>query len=159
MGINEAGLTREDLMTLVEIGRELAAEVNLKALLPRILNKASQLTDSPDASIILYDEKLQQLYFAEATGAKAPILLEKWGETSGQGIPIQGSKAGDVFTTGTPIVEHALVEDSGHFKGVDQDTRKVTRSMVCVPVDTLSEAEQNLVWVGLCKEIAAALGE
>ena len=127
-------LPREDLAVLVESGRELAAQVSLDVLLKNILKRASELTDSPDTSVILVNERGDGLYFAGATGAKSKMLLDTWGEFSAQQVPIEGSVAGTVFKTGRSVVVGAAKQDPRHFKGVDHATRKVTESMVCVPL-------------------------
>lgn len=133
MGTGSELLGKEELVTLVECGRELTAEVSLKILLKTILDKASSLTDSPDASVILYSEKRGSLYFAHAVGQNADLLLSQWGESAEQGIPLR-SKAGEVFSTGRSLADHALADDANHFKGVDSDTRRPTASMICVPL-------------------------
>ena len=51
--VNTGAVTVNDLRALVDTVRELAAEVNLKTLLRDILDKASKLTNSSDASVIL----------------------------------------------------------------------------------------------------------
>src|SRR5262245_66682468 len=81
-------LNDEDLMTLVTIGRELAEQSNLDSLLVNILKRAGALTDSPDASIILYSKRLKALYFAQSIGKSAPLLLKKWGELGEKNIPL-----------------------------------------------------------------------
>ncbi len=134
MGTESELMEKEELLTLVEIGRELAAEVSLKTLLKRILEKASNLTDSPDASVILYREKQGDLYFAHAIGASAQLLLDQWGEGSKQGIPVERSKAGEVFRTGKSLIENTLAEDANHYKAIDSDTNRETASMICVPL-------------------------
>jgi hypothetical protein len=53
MSNNNDSLSREDMLGLIESGRELSAQVTLEALLQSVLAKASQLTDSPDTSVIL----------------------------------------------------------------------------------------------------------
>jgi adenylate cyclase len=127
-------LTREDLLVLVKSGEELAAQVDLETLLQRILAKACELTDSQDSSVILHSEATNNLYFAAATGDKADFLLRYWGETSKQQIPLRGSKAGQVFESGQPIIVNSIEEDPVHFKGVDSDTSKQTDSMICAPL-------------------------
>lgn len=127
-------LTTADLMTLVDSGRELSAEVNLQKLLQSILTKASEMTDSPDTSVILHNEQRNTLYFAGATGEKAEMLLTEIGEFSEKQIPIDGSIAGAVFTSGQSIVDQQVSADPKHFKGVDENTKKSTESMVCVPL-------------------------
>jgi adenylate cyclase len=127
-------LRTADLVALMETGSDLAAEVNLDTLLTHILSRASNLTDSPDTSVILYKEDTKSLYFAAATGAKANYLLATWGEFSVKEIPLHGSKAGEVFRTGHSLVVNAMAKEPRHFKGVDRDTKKDTESMVCVPL-------------------------
>lgn len=92
-------LTFEDLLELLKTGKQLASEVNFPELLDAILLCAQRLTDSPDASIFLYDGKRDSLYFAAATGEKGPMLMREFGEFSEKRIPLQ-SKAGIVFSTG-----------------------------------------------------------
>jgi class 3 adenylate cyclase len=92
------------------------------------------MTDSPDGSILLHDPERGGLFFAEAIGEKAHELLGKWGERSNQRVPLHSSKAGQAFTSGEPIVEHRLQQDDRHFKGVDEQTKESSRSMVCIPL-------------------------
>jgi adenylate cyclase len=127
-------LKREDLLALVDGARGLASEVHLPRLLHRILEEATRLTDSPDGSVILHDERRNCLYFADAVGADAQMLMHKWGRDSEQVIPIIGSKAGQVFTSHMSQVVDAVAKDPNHFKGVDMDTNRQTASMVCVPL-------------------------
>ena len=128
-------LTLDDLIMLVQTGRELAEEVSVKRLLTMILERASTLTDSPDASIILYNQKRGSLYFGHAIVANAKMLLQRWGESSEKGIPLKGSKAGQVFRTGKPLIANTVFRDANHFKGVDHDTKRSTESMICVPLN------------------------
>jgi class 3 adenylate cyclase/putative methionine-R-sulfoxide reductase with GAF domain len=127
----ESALTNEDLQILVQSAHELTSEIELSSLLNNILKKVCTLTDSPDSSVILHNEKKNSLYIAEATGGDAEMLLRRWGEFSEKQIPVQGSKAGQVFVSQKSLVEDSVVD---HFKAVDQDTRKKTKSMVCVPL-------------------------
>jgi adenylate cyclase len=131
MNGKKPSLSREDMLALIEIGRELAAQVSLGSLLQKILARASQLTDSPDTSVILNHDDRDGLYVAAATGDKAEWVLTTFGKHSAKTIPIKGSKAGRVFEIGDSIIENKV---HGHFEGVDQETKKVTESMVCVPL-------------------------
>ena len=49
--------------------------MHLPRLLSRILAEATRLTDSPDGSVLLLDEKRSCLYFAHAVGDAASMLL------------------------------------------------------------------------------------
>jgi hypothetical protein len=104
-------LGREDLLALVDVTRDLASEVHLPRLLHRILEKSTRLTDSPDGSVILHDESGNSLYFADAVGASAQFLIEQWGKASEQRVPLVGSKAGQVFTSGVSEIVDAVPED------------------------------------------------
>jgi adenylate cyclase len=126
-------LTFEDLLELLKTGKQLASEVNFPELLDAILLGAQKLTDSPDASIFLYDSKRDGLYFAAATGEKGPMLMRDFGEFSARRVPLE-SKAGIVFSTGKSIIVDSLDNDPEHYKGVDERTAKKTESMVCVPL-------------------------
>ena len=135
----KGNLQPNDLMELVQISRELAAQVNLEPLLQSILSKASELTDSPASSVILYNIRSGSLYFAAATGDNAAMLLEKWGEFAEHQVPVEGSIAGKVFVTGVTLVVDEVEEDSNHFGGVDQYIRRPTESMICVPLTFADE--------------------
>ena len=128
-------LSREDLVALVETATRLATEVDQGRLAQAILERACKMTNSPDGSVMLLDAEASGLFFASACGDGAPALLDRWGESSSQRVPLQGSKAGHVFTTGQTIVEQRLEEDSEHFTGVDEQTRKVSQSMICAPLE------------------------
>lgn len=152
-GTNETDRTdlleRDDLLALVDITRDLASEVHLPRLLHRILEESTRLTDSPDGSVLLHDEARSCLYFADAVGASAQLLLEKWGKMSDQNVPIVGSKAGQVFTSGVSAVIDAVPNDPNHFKGVDQDTKRQTSSMVCVPLIVTSRRSGEVRTLGV----------
>jgi class 3 adenylate cyclase/putative methionine-R-sulfoxide reductase with GAF domain len=139
MSIGEHFLKKADYVALIESGKQLTSEIDIDDLLQQILKTAGQLTDSPDGSILLYDEERLGLYFAAAIGESGSMLLKNWGESSNQRVPIQGSKAGVVFSTGEPLVVDSLEADPEHYKGVDQQTHRKTNSMICVPLTFASE--------------------
>jgi hypothetical protein len=108
---NAEALTPIDLAALVQCSRELAEQIDLGILLNSILAKASELTDSPDTSVILSNNNCTGLYFAAATGSSAQMLLEQWGEFSNQQIPLKRPRAqkrgGDrrIFSLDFPAAE------------------------------------------------------
>src|SRR5688500_17489857 len=103
MSSDERGISSADLSRLVEISRVLTAEMNLTHLLELILQEANALTDSTASSVILYDRGRDFLYFAHATGPNATMLLDRWGRSSDEGVPVEGSIAGAVFQTGRTV--------------------------------------------------------
>ncbi len=124
-------LSADEMLALIRSGRELSAQVTLDKLLKSILEKASAFTDSPDTSVILRHDDRDGLYMAAATGDKAEWVLTTFGRHSAKAIPIDGSKAGSVYSTRNSLVENKV---EGHFRGVDDETKMVTESMVCVPL-------------------------
>ena len=131
-------LSYEDLQSLVESGKGLAARVDQRLLLKDILERARDLTASEGASILLEDERAGGLYFAAAFGGDAPGVLARYGESSAERVPLK-SKAGVVFTSGQSLVEQSLEQDVDHFKGVDRATGGVTKNMVCVAMNVNDE--------------------
>ena len=132
-------LSDTDLRALVKCSRDLAAQVDLDRLLQSILTRASELTDSRDSSVILYNPKRHSLYFAGATGENAEGLLKKWGKYSADQIPVEESKAGEVFATGVSSIVNVVEDDPQHFKGVDEETKRATQSMVSTPLTYADE--------------------
>ncbi len=124
-------LNNNDLLSLLQSTQDLSSQIALEKLLKNILLKACELTDSPDASVILYNKFRNTLYFAEAMGENSKMLLREWGEFSQKNIPLAGSISGKVFTTSTPLI---IDKVKRHFEGVDKDTQKNTKSMICVPL-------------------------
>ena len=143
------GLNTEDLLTLVGMGRELASEVHLPRLLHRILAEATRLTDSPEGSVLLLDEERNCLYFADAVGPAAPVLLTEWGRNGHRVVPLVGSKAGQVLTSMTSEIEEAVADDPNHYKGVDRATAGRTQSMVCVPLVAIRQPSGDPHAVGV----------
>ena len=127
-------LSTQDLLSLLECARQFATEINHDRLVRTILDRACDMTDSPDGAVLLYDAERGGLFFAAAIGDKGPELLAKWGESSNQRVPVEGSKAGKAFTSGEAVVEQRLHDDDQHFKGVDEQTKKTSQSMVCIPL-------------------------
>ncbi|MCU1234563.1 MAG: adenylate/guanylate cyclase [Candidatus Solibacter sp.] len=128
-------LPREDLVALLETAGQLATEADQARLADAILTRACQMTNSPDGSVLLFDPDRGGLFFAAAKGEKGPSLLENWGEYSSQRVPVAGSKAGLVYTTGVTILEQRLDDDTDHFKGVDEQTSRTSQSMICAALE------------------------
>ncbi len=129
-------LPREDLIALLETAGQLATEADQARFGGRHPGaRLLKMTASPDGSVLLFDNDRGGLFFAAARGVTGPSLLENWGEYSSQRVPIGGSKAGLVYSTGQTILEQRLDDDADHFKGVDEQTRRASQSMVCAPLE------------------------
>ena len=120
-------LGQSELLALLESASRLTAKVELADVLNYIILTAGELSMSPAGSIFLHDPERDDLYFAAVTGPAKDELINRH-------IPIEGSKAGLVFRSGTPLVENSLADDRQHYKAVDERTESTTRSMICVPL-------------------------
>ena len=121
----ESSLSQRELLALLDTANQLTATETLPQTLTNILVLAGDLLQASAGSVILHDVQRNDLYFAAATGPVADTLR-------GRHIPIEPTKAGQVFLTGSPVVENQLAD---HYKEVDRQTEFTTRSMICVPLN------------------------
>ena len=105
----------QQLERLLELGRNLSALLDLDPLLQSIIDASSDLTNSQEASILLYDEEVGNLEFVAAPWFKRDQL----GEIR---VPLQGSIAGRVFTFGEPVVVQDGLSDERIYRNVDINT-------------------------------------
>ncbi|MGA7192318.1 MAG: ATP-binding protein [Anaerolineales bacterium] len=114
---------------LIEIARDLASTLDLDVLLERIVQAAAEVSGSEAASILLYDDVTQQLYFQVATNLDEPTMR-------GLVIPLEGSIAGWIVTNRKPIRTTNAQEDPRLFSNVDRITGRATKSLLGVPLIT-----------------------
>jgi signal transduction histidine kinase len=114
---------------LIDISRDLASTLELEALLYRIIHAAADLTHAAAASILLYDDAAQQLYFQVATNMDQPTMR-------GLVVPLEGSIAGWVVTHCRPVRIDNAHSDPRFFAKVEQTTQFTTLSLMGVPLIT-----------------------
>ena len=112
------------LQALLDAVDQLTSTLSLEDLLGHILAIGGKLTGSEAGSVILHDPKRNDLYFAAATGPTAADVKDLR-------IPVGKGKAGSVFVRRLSLVENALTD---HYKALDEKTKFVTHSLVCVPL-------------------------
>lgn len=112
---------------LAEISRNLASTVDLSILLDRITQAAADLCSSEAASILLYDENKQQLYFESATNLDQPLMR-------GLVVPVENSIAGWIVTHGQPIIIDDTQNEPRHFAQVGKATNITTTSLLGIPL-------------------------
>ncbi|MCD4673604.1 MAG: GAF domain-containing protein, partial [Anaerolineaceae bacterium] len=94
---------------LIEISRDLASTLDLDDLLRRIASNAVELSKAQTASILLYDEKNDQLYFQ--------VVTDPENETIMRGIVVPGeSIAGWVCRNRLPLIVPDVHKDQRFFK-------------------------------------------
>lgn len=133
-------LSREELAALLDLAGELSTQVDQQKVVLAILERACRLTHSPDGSVLLYDPIRKGLFFAAARGTKGPELLNKFGERSNQRIPLEGSKAGEAYRSGEITITSNVQTDAQHFKGVDDQIKTETVSIVSAPLKIAGSA-------------------
>lgn len=115
------------LEMMLEVSRALNSTLDLDVLLQSIIKVAIQLTDTEAASILLLDEKKDELHFQAVAG-------EKQGQLETISVPLDGSIAGWIIKSGEPIVIYNLREDERHYSEIDRLTDFETRSILGVPL-------------------------
>ncbi len=115
------------LSRLVEISVTLNSTLELQPLLEFLIGSAAALLESEAASILLVDEKTQQLYFAAATGSD-PAELRKIP------VPLEGSIAGTVFREDRPLIINEVAGDPRHYRQVGERIHFETRTLIGVPM-------------------------
>lgn len=114
-------------LELLDISRDLSSVLDLDVLLSRIVAAAASVTDSTAASILLYDESKNELYFQSSTNLDTPLMR-------GLAVPVEGSIAGTIVTTRQPIIVQDTRDDPRHFREIGKSTQFETRSLLGVPL-------------------------
>jgi signal transduction histidine kinase len=113
---------------LIEISRDLASTLDLDPLLDRIIHAAADITSAEAASILLYDDGAQQLFFQVATNMEQPLMR-------GLVVPLEGSIAGWIVANRKPARTGNVKTDKRHFD-IAQTTSLKTDSLMGVPLIT-----------------------
>src|SRR5581483_314241 len=114
---------------LIEIARDLASTLDLDILLERIVRAAAEVSGSEAASILLYDNLTQQLYFQVATNLDEPTMR-------GVIVPLDGSIAGWIVLNRKSVRITNAQDDPRFFGIVDQMSGRPTHSLIGVPLIT-----------------------
>ena len=117
----------EQLARLVEVSVTLNSTLQLDELLQFIIKTALELLDCEAVSILLYDEKKVQLYFADSTGSDPEELAQV-------PVPIEGSIAGTIFRTNRPMILNDVASDPRHYAQVAKRVHFKPRSLLGVPM-------------------------
>ena len=120
-------LETEQLRTLLEISGALNSTINLVDLLTFIMESANQVVGAEASSLMLLDNKTEELVFSVPTGPKKDEMKEVR-IASDQGI------AGWVFTNNEPLLIPDVRKDHRFFHGLDDSSGFETRSIICVPL-------------------------
>jgi PAS domain S-box-containing protein len=108
---------------------ELAASVSLERLLHRIVEAATELTDTESARLVLHDDGAAMLRCVAAS-LHAGILLDI-------PVPIDRSIAGASFASGQPVVVNNVSADPRGDTGFAESIDLKARSLLAVPLQYL----------------------
>lgn len=114
------------LTQLAEISESLNSRVHLEPLLKHIMDVAVDITESEAASVLLWNAKTHQLFFAASTSESADDLI-------GKPVPMD-SIAGTVLMQNKIVQVDNARNDPRHYDQVDSDIEFVTRSLLTVPM-------------------------
>ena len=117
----------QQLERLLEVGRNLSAMLDLEPLLQSIIDVATELTFSQEASILFYDEQEDNLQFVAAPWFKRDEMRKIR-------VPLDSSIAGQVFSFGEPIVVSDAKKDPRIYREVDKSGEFETESILAVPM-------------------------
>ena len=118
---------RKELEFFYTFSQTLFSTMDQDRLLDIIIETAKNLTHAEGSSLLLLDKPGQNLLFAHATG-EVSEELKKLTVPMGQGI------AGWVARERKPQIVNAADQDKRWYKGIDERTNFVTRSLLCVPL-------------------------
>ncbi len=125
--LNELRRQVERLSLFHEVGKTLAATLDLQKILQTIMEKISDFLQPDTWSLLMLDEKTDELYFEIAIGAGASKLKDIRLKV-GEGI------AGWVAKTGEPVLIEDVKNDSRFERRFDEITQTDTQSVICVPI-------------------------
>ena len=129
----------ERLSTLISVESSINSTLDLSQLLTYLMTCATKVMKAKDSSLMLVDERTNELVFKIALG-EAGSQVQEFRIRMGQGI------AGQVALTGEPIVVSDTSTDERFDSSIDMATGFETKSIMCVPI-TLREKVVGVIEV------------
>ena len=116
--------SREQEMRFLELVSDITSELDLGAMLAKIVGEAARILSADRATLFLNDEKRNELFSRVATGASIGEIR----------MPNHLGIAGAVFTSGHSINIPYAYADLRFNPAFDKRTGYFTRSILCVPI-------------------------
>ncbi len=113
------------LIQLVRASIVLNSASEIKEILRYLLQTATSVLECEDASILLYDDRQERLFFVAATGSP---------ELERVAVPLDQSIAGEVFRAGKPLVLNRAAKDPRHFWLISRQLGIQVRTLLAVPL-------------------------
>ncbi len=112
---------------LINISCDLASELDLNILLTKIVNAAREISDSEEASILMFDPAKNTLYFQAATNLDTQL-------NRGVVVPLEESIAGWIVQNQKPIIVDDPQKDKRHFNSIQSITNIKVHSLLGIPL-------------------------
>ncbi len=124
--ISSSEAVTDDLRQLLEVSSSITSEMELEALLARIVEVASRILRAERSTLYLHDAKHDELWALFAEGMEHRV------------IRFQASKgiAGHVFGSGEALIVDDVYADPHFNAEVDERTGFRTKTMIAVPIMT-----------------------
>lgn len=116
------------LSRLTEISAGLSSTMKLKALLSMIMDATAEITGAEAASVLLWDQKANELRFAGTTSNNNPVDLFS------KPVPLEGSIAGTVLRENRIMMVNNTAQDPRHYSQLDREIHFHTISILGVPM-------------------------
>jgi HD-GYP domain-containing protein (c-di-GMP phosphodiesterase class II) len=110
-----------------QLGEKISAEPDLSYLLEQIIEMTQKSLRAAAASILLFKEDEQELYFEAASGPVGKIIKSVK-------VDIRNSIAGQVMRSGKPLIINDVKKDSNFRGQTDETTGFTTNSLIAVPL-------------------------
>jgi diguanylate cyclase (GGDEF)-like protein len=110
-----------------EVGKTLTSTLELRKVLTKLMEISTSIVSSEAWSLLLIDQKSDQLVFKEALGSKGA-------ELKGLKLRIGQGIAGWVAKEREPAVVNDVKKDPRFFSDIDRNLGFETRSILCVPL-------------------------
>lgn len=125
--LNDANERANQFKLLREIGTVINSTLKEDEIMKRTIESITELLNSESGSLLLLDEKTQELYFDVAHGEKGEEV-KRIRLKLGEGI------AGWVAKEGKPLIVNDVQKDKRFYRKADETSQYVTRNILCVPV-------------------------
>lgn len=119
--------TKTDL--IYNLSKKIGSSSHLPLLLEQIIEMTQQALKASAASILLFKDNEQELFFEAASG---PVGKE----LKSFKVDMQYSIAGQVIRTGKPLIVNDVRRNRNFHGNIDDTTGFTTKSLLCVPLIT-----------------------
>src|SRR6185295_5592215 len=118
------------LTLLYELGNAFAAHLELRELLPLVVEKCRDVIEAEGAAVLLLDRDTDELYFPYAASDDPEIAARLLRAR----FPADRGVAGAVITTARSMRVDDVGMDPRFYPGVDQKTGFTTRATIAAPL-------------------------